>query len=696
MVFSVIFVAAVSFVVWRYFDVRNVSFIAADGKFQIYKNGKWQDFLIKGVNLGLGKPNHFPGEVQVTKEEYYRWFEQIAEMNANTIRVYTIQSPEFYETLFRFNFYEKNPIYLFHGTWIDEELVAEHQNAYAPELMADYQGELKKLIDVVHGKATIENRRGHASGRYVWDVSPYVAGYILGTELDAYFVTSTNENNAHINGFDGNYLYTENASPHEAWLAQCGDFVISYEAENYGTQKPVSWVNWLTTDPMWHTNEPDKQKEDFVSVDTEHILPKDTYTAGLFASYHVYPYYPEFMIFQPEYLEYRDENGKQNPYKAYLLDLHAHHSVPLLVAEFGLPSSRGNTHINPITGYNQGNLTENEQGYYSADLFDSIVSSGCAGGMLFTWQNEWFKRSWNTMDFDIPEQRAYWPNYQVSEQNYGLMSFDTGKSKTICYTDGDVSEWDKVSPMFQADGAELSVISDEGFVYFLIKDINGVQSKKYVIGIDSLSSQGNTHFNDMGINFGREMENVIIIDGEENSSIKVDSYHDVFYRQYSLLGVVEKKPEYEQKNTGIFNPINLLLSNRLILPLTGEEIAPRYYETGKLTHANSNPESPDFNSIADFYINRENNAIEIRIPWQLLGAADPSQKKMIGDLYKLDYFDINPTQIEGFYAELYSIETGKSSCRGNGYYSWAAWGEASYHERLKQSYYIMRDKFSEY
>ncbi|MRH43354.1 hypothetical protein GH741_11760 [Aquibacillus halophilus] len=51
---------------------------------------------IKGVNIGMAKPGHFPGEVAITEEEYYRWFKLIGEMNANTIRVYTIHPPGFY------------------------------------------------------------------------------------------------------------------------------------------------------------------------------------------------------------------------------------------------------------------------------------------------------------------------------------------------------------------------------------------------------------------------------------------------------------------------------------------------------------------------------------------------------------------------------------------------------------------------
>ena len=63
----------------------------------VYNGTDFEAIYIKGVNMGLGKPGYFPGEAAITKEEYARWFKQISEMNANSIRVYTVQPPAFYE-----------------------------------------------------------------------------------------------------------------------------------------------------------------------------------------------------------------------------------------------------------------------------------------------------------------------------------------------------------------------------------------------------------------------------------------------------------------------------------------------------------------------------------------------------------------------------------------------------------------------
>src|SRR5665648_1240072 len=53
-----------------------------------------EETFITGVNIGLGKPGYYPGDIGINKQEYLRWFLQISEMNVNFIRVYTLQSPD--------------------------------------------------------------------------------------------------------------------------------------------------------------------------------------------------------------------------------------------------------------------------------------------------------------------------------------------------------------------------------------------------------------------------------------------------------------------------------------------------------------------------------------------------------------------------------------------------------------------------
>ncbi|MBC7078394.1 MAG: family 2 glycosyl transferase, partial [Synergistales bacterium] len=364
-------------------------------------------------------------------------------------------------------------------------------------------------------------------------MSPYTIGWILGIEWEPELVDRTNREQANVSQYNGQYVYTEGASPFEVWLAGVSDFAIAYETENYRMQRPVAFTNWPTTDPLRHPNEP-YQKEDWVKVNVEHIKAKNSFRAGFFAAYHVYPYYPDFMFYDEKYRSFRDEDGRPNTYRAYLRDLVNAHTLPVLIAEFGVPSSRGIAHINPLTNFNQGYLNEQMQGEMLASMLQDIYREGCAGGLVFSWHDEWFKRTWNTQDLDLAWRRPYWHNVQTNEQCFGLLAFDPGEEKRVVYVDGDPSEWkDEWLVTGGGSEAQLYAQADEECVYFLIRhpDLDP-QKHTLVLAIDVLPEQGNTRWMDRDLDLERACEFLVVIDGEDNSRVLVDAYYNPFYYLY--------------------------------------------------------------------------------------------------------------------------------------------------------------------
>lgn len=47
-----------------------------------------EPFIVKGVNLGVGIPGEWATDYAIDRETYLRWFAQMQEMGANTVRVY--------------------------------------------------------------------------------------------------------------------------------------------------------------------------------------------------------------------------------------------------------------------------------------------------------------------------------------------------------------------------------------------------------------------------------------------------------------------------------------------------------------------------------------------------------------------------------------------------------------------------------
>ena len=308
-------------------------------------------------------------------------------------------------------------------------------------------------------------------------------------------------------------------------------------------QRPIAITNWITTDPLSHPGEPNPTMEDAVSVNVEHILATDAYTAGFFASYHVYPYYPDLMSYERSYLA-----GKNpNPYRAYITQLNAYHSMPLLIAEFGIPTSRGKTHENAVTGFNQGHVEETAQGEMLVSMMKDIREVGCMGGLIFSWQDEWFKRTWNTQAQEEAERRPYWFNAESPEKTFGLLAFDPGETDTVL-VDGSAAEWNESDVLLKNGGLTLSVRSDEAYVYLLLKTGGTVfgETPLYIL-VDTIPDQGNTAYN--GVSFSRAADFLIVLDGETKSAVLTDPYYDVFHYQYAVQNALVdpiEKPDAEE------------------------------------------------------------------------------------------------------------------------------------------------------
>ena len=74
-------------------------------------------------------------------------------------------------------------------------------------------------------------------------------------------------------------------------------------------------------------------------------------------------------------------------------------------------------------------------------MMQDIAQQGYAGSLIFSWQDEWFKRTWNTVHAVDLDNTAYWSDAQTNEQFFGLLTFDPGAEKSVCYVDGDAGEW---------------------------------------------------------------------------------------------------------------------------------------------------------------------------------------------------------------------------------------------------------------
>lgn len=652
--------------------------------FEVYTETGWEKLFLKGVNLGTAKPGYYPGEFGITKKEYLRWFRQIQEMNANVIRVYTLQMPVFYEALAEYNQKSKEPLYLLQGVWLDEELIKEKMDAFDEELVTSFKQEIASIIDVLHGNAKIENKKGRGYGAYTKDVSPYVAGYILGVEWDPYFVEATNQLHAEEKDFSGDYIYTKDAKPTEIFFANMLEHAIAYETKTYQMQKPVAMTNWLTTDPFDQANDIDEANR-VVTIDTETLKSLPTFKSGLFTSYHIYPYYPDFLNYDPQYITPSQEDGQVNSYRAYLRQLKAHHTGPIVVSEFGVPTSRGITHVDEHRGFNQGLISEAQQGEMNVSMLEDIYEEGYAGAIIFSWQDEWFKRTWNTMELDAPEDRAYWHDRLTNEQCFGLLSFEPGKKSEAVYIDGDINDWSKEDLVGENEELALYMKSDAAFVYFRIhKKQLDLSKEELLIPIDITPHSGAYSIEGYEISLDKGADFLIQLKEDEEASLLVQDYYDASMH-------LNEKPQVLMPTSEHFQVMSQVVLGESEFPVTGERIPLKKVEIGKLIAGNTNPEAEAYDSLADFIV--VGDEIEIRIPWLMLQVSNPGKHQVIGDFRQTS--GVSPITIEEIYVGVSVMNDGqlKSELTMKPY-SWEEWDLPVYHERLKESYKKIQEAFA--
>jgi hypothetical protein len=369
---------------------------AGNGRYALHTAGGDVTFL-PGVNLGGTTPGHLPGELPITAAQYRSWFAAMTWLGIRVVRIYTIHPPGFYQELAAYNRANPGrPLYLMQGV-------------YANAPTTTVQREIRDAAGAVSGDLVRPPERGRASGTWVADVTPWLLGWLLDVEFDP--ASDRRDRDAHL--IRGRYFTnTRTASPTERWLAARMDELAGYQAAR-GLSQPIAFVNRPATDPLRHPTEP---QEDLVQLDADHVRATADWPAGTFASYHAYPYDPDFLRHEPAL--------GPDPYAGYLAALRTHHGdIPTMVAEFGVPSALGSAHDGPL-GRSQGDLSEQQAMAIDARLLRLIHDQGLAGGFLFEWADEWFKTTWNTVGHQDGERRQLWHDPLTAGQNFGLLAMD--------------------------------------------------------------------------------------------------------------------------------------------------------------------------------------------------------------------------------------------------------------------------------
>ena len=482
------------------------------------------------------------------------------------------------------------------------------------------------------------------------------------------------------------------SSPTESWLASMLDHLAGLEAER-GWSRPVTFTNWLTTDPLEHPYEP-LDTEDLVGIDATNLRATSRWPGGFFASYHVYPYYPDFLRYQPAYKQYRrSSDGKRDAYAGYLAALRRHHGdQAVMVTEFGVPTGRGIAHRGP-GGRDQGGHSEEEAGRIDAELMRDIKDEGFAGAMLFEWADEWFKDNWNQLELEQPRERdQLWLNRLDVEENFGVIAAEPGVKPTAVL-DGRADEWSEngsrvVAEQDSGPVRQLSAAADEGDLYLQLSldRSEGWRKDPITLGLDVRPGSNRGLPGSSGTM--PEADVMIRIGPGDRAVIRQAAWTDSFSVLYGLPErLVPVEAADLERGSGRWVSPRVMLNRQNVIPATGQPTPVEWLDIGELPWGPTDPSSPSFDARNMAF--GEGSELELKIPWPLLTVSDPSSRQVYG--FGLDGAD-GPTRIGGFQFE---VRTQGTETPLEGSFTWDGWNEAEWHERRKQSWPALQKAFTE-
>jgi hypothetical protein len=621
-------------------------------------------FQIHGTNLGPTLPGYFPATSSTSAEQYEEWFELISELKMNVVRVEQLMPTAFYRAFANYNNENEEKLYLIQNIVFDEVELRDGANVTSDHYKQIYRVAIEDTVNMIHGNS------GFFEGTELFDVSyfdlsKYVLAYTIGNEWSKHDVVYSNiiqEDEL----FNGQYFYTiDGASPFESYLAEMANYLVVFEKERYNQQ---SLITFISSDivPFTALNESigdivveENTRKERNTVDFNFIKTRDSLESGVFISYNLYQSTP---------LE-------TSLYSEYIKSIDSDYEFPMLVSFYGSPSSRIVTEDYMID--NDYNINETEQGHSLIRGYEAIIESGILGGVTADFQDSWYQSAWNTVDERILDKQAFWHDPLTQTENFGLIGFDSSNH----YVDGSIEEWDDEESVISNDDFEMYVDHDAAYIHILIKKNKPIE--QFILSFDTTPLTGKNQYLDYS--FDHDVDFVLHL-GLENKLL-VHEYYDNFLFQDNIKNL-KIRPDLiiAENDSTSFNEIREFVKPNIYLNAT-TNVEDYAVVIGNLIEGNTNPTSTSFDSKADYY--KTEDVIEVRIPYGMLNFMDPSTKQIQGNFF--DSFQFENIRISDIYI---NVNYGDVSTDFEDY-SLSTWVFPDYEQRIKESYWILKDYFSE-
>jgi hypothetical protein len=402
--------------------------------------------------------------------------------------------------------------------------------------------------------------------------------------------------------------------------------------------------------------------------------------------------------------------------------------VPVVIGAFGLATSLEPTHIHP-QGWNNGGVTEEEQGELLARFSRNIRDAGMAGGVVFEWLDEWWKQVDDPFVAPFEDDRSsdpMWLNRLDPEETFGVRGFRA--FRTVPLLRGEDEDWRHAVVLYDREGAgagsggvleEVQVSADYAHLYLRVDvaDARSWTGRSLWIALGTLPGEAGSLTLPGGIPGPESGANFLVqIDDLAEARILVaENYIPWEARE------VRGRPDVTRVMRK--GALELGVDSASFQELVVEVNAPRWTAEGVevpavngnwsgLPRGSADRESAAFASDAAWNVEQASGMVEVRIPWAKLLVTDPSKNLVFGGIR--NSLPVS-AESEGVAVTVLAVEASgegeeatarvveslpvfAASAEDEGsrvgpepeIYSWSGWVEVRYRSYLKPSYYALQ------
>jgi hypothetical protein len=352
-------------------------------------------------------------------------------------------------------------------------------------------------------------------------------------------------------------------------------------------------------------------------------------------------------------------------------------------------------------------------------LTREIEAAGMAGGAVFGWIDEWFKRAWISSPLELPPDRSrMWWNRMDPEQHYGVLAVEPEPR-----LGGTLAEraqgWDTVAPLYTgADGSQLKGHADEAYLWL---QVSGPLARvpRLLLGFDVLDPKaGSMRLPGAGAPVVPVGIEFVLQIGPDSARMLASPRANPYrvrlvprgWAKRDHRSPITREPagffagSYTQElnepfvaqaaSDGRFDPLFVVV-NRARIGGDSANYLGMGYDRGVL------PRGP----LPDGAWERspDGQVLEVRIPWVLLNITDPSSHRVVGTGGDGSGATAPITSLDGVRIVAAAQDSARhwhvlpaSGRRGDvASFGWAGWEQPRYRIRRRPVYFALRALFTE-